>query len=146
MSLKVNPAITVTGIDIGKNAFHVVGHDRRGAITLRQKWSRGQVEARLANLPLCLIGMEACVGAHHLSRKLQMLGHDARLMPAKYVRPYSKGQKNDFRDAEAITEAVQRPTMKCAQRTMRSAPSRIARRRGARRAHQRSSFLLPDGQ
>jgi hypothetical protein len=73
---------------------------------LRQKWSRGQVEARLANLRPCLIGMEACVGAHHLSRKLQTLGHDARLMPAKYVRPYSKGQKNDFRDAEAIAEAV----------------------------------------
>ena len=63
-------------------------------------------------MPLCLIGMEACVGAHHLSRKLKALGHDARLMPAKYVRPYSKGQKNDFRDAEAIAEAVQRPTMK----------------------------------
>ena len=72
----------------------------------------GQVEARLANTPPCLIGMEACVGAHHLSRKLQALGHDARLMPAKYVRPYSKGQKNDFRDAEAIAEAVQRPTMR----------------------------------
>jgi transposase len=56
--------------------------------------------------------MEACVGAHHLSRRLKALGHDARLMPAKYVRPYSKGQKNDFRDAEAIAEAVQRPTMK----------------------------------
>jgi transposase len=63
-------------------------------------------------MPTCLIGMEACVGAHHLSRKLKALGHDARLMPAKYVRPYSKGQKNDFRDAEAIAEAVQRPTMK----------------------------------
>src|SRR5262249_51089343 len=112
MPLKVNSAITVIGIDIGKNSFHVAGHDNRGAITLRQKWSRGQVEARLANLPPCLIGMEACVGAHHLSRKLQVLGHDARLMPAKYVRPYSKGQKNDFRDAEAIAEAVQRPTMK----------------------------------
>ena len=70
------------------------------------------METRLANLPPCLIGMEACVGAHHLSRKLQALGHDARLMPAKYVRPYSKGQKNDFNDAEAIAEAVQRPTMK----------------------------------
>src|SRR5712671_5641493 len=70
------------------------------------------VEARLANIPPCLIGMEACVGAHHLSRKLASLGHDARLMPAKYVRPYSKGQKNDFNDAEAIAEAVQRPTMK----------------------------------
>ena len=69
-------------------------------------------EVRLANMPPCLVGMEACVGAHHLSRKLQSQGHDARLMPAKYVRPYSKGQKNDFRDAEAIAEAVQRPTMK----------------------------------
>jgi transposase len=112
MSQKSNCAIAVIGIDIGKNSFHLVGHDRRGAIVLRQKWSRGQVEARLANLPPCLIGMEACVGAHHLSRKLQALGHQARLMPAKYVRPYSKGQKNDFRDAEAIAEAVQRPTMK----------------------------------
>src|SRR6476620_10528660 len=108
----LNSGIAVIGIDIGKNSFHLVGQDRRGAIVLRQKWSRGQVEARLANLSPCLIGMEACVGAHHLSRKLQALGHQARLMPAKYVRPYSKGQKNDFRDAEAIAEAVQRPTMK----------------------------------
>ena len=99
------------GIDIGKNSFHIVGHDKRGAIVLRQKWSRGQVEARFANMPPCLIGMEACVGAHHLSRKLNALGHDARLMPARYVRPYSKGQKNDYRDAEAIADAVQRPTM-----------------------------------
>jgi hypothetical protein len=112
MSAKFNCEIAVIGIDIGKNSFHIVGLDRRGAIVLRQKWSRGQVEARLANLPPCLIGMEACVGAHHLSRKLTSLGHDARLMPAKYVRPYSRGQKNDFRDAEAIAEAVQRPTMK----------------------------------
>jgi transposase len=112
MSQKLESAIAVIGIDIGKNSFHIVGHDERGAIVLRQKWSRGQVEARFANMPTCLIGMEACVGAHHLSRKLKALGHDARLMPAKYVRPYSKGQKNDFRDAEAIAEAVQRPTMK----------------------------------
>src|SRR5499427_1262417 len=104
--------IATMGIDIGKNSFHVVGLDRRDAIVLRQKWSRGQIEARLANMPPCLIGMEACVGAHHLSRKLQAHGHDARLMPAKYVRAYSKWQKNDFRDAEAIAEAVQRPTMK----------------------------------
>src|SRR5438874_4261097 len=112
MSEKLNSAIAVIGIDIGKNSFHVVGLDARGAIVLRQKWSRGQVDVRFANMPPCLIGMEACVGAHHLSRKLQGLGHDARLMPAKYVRPYSKGQKNDFRDAEAVAEAVQRPTMK----------------------------------
>src|ERR1700681_317642 len=112
MSQTLNTTIAVVGIDIGKNSFHIVGHDERGAIVLRQKWSRGQVEARFANMPPCLVGMEACVGAHHLSRKLNSLGHDARLMPAKYVRPYSKGQKNDFRDAEAIAEAVQRPTMK----------------------------------
>src|SRR5271169_5941954 len=112
MSKVLNAAIAVVGIDIGKNAFHVVGHDERGAIVLHQKWSRGQVAERFANLPPCLVGMEACVGAHHLSRRLKALGHDARLMPARYVRPYSKGQKNDFRDAEAIAEAVQRPTMK----------------------------------
>jgi transposase len=112
MSEKHNSLIAVIGIDIGKNSFHVVGLDGRGAIALRQKWSRGQVETRLANMPACLIGMEACVGAHHLSRRLRLLGHDARLMPAKYVRAYSKGQKNDFRDAEAIAEAVQRPMMK----------------------------------
>ena len=104
--------IAIVGIDIGKNSFHVVTLDDRGAIVLRQRWSRDQVEARFANMPPCLIGMEACVGAHHLSRKLKAFGHDARLMPAKYVRPYSKGWKNDFRDAEAIAEAVQRPTMK----------------------------------
>src|SRR4029077_2534724 len=112
MSEKHNSVIAVIGIDIGKNSFYVVGLDGRGAIALRQKWSRGQVETRLANMPACLIGMEACVGAHHLSRRLRLLGHDARLMAAKYVRAYSKGQKNDFRDAEAIAEAVQRPTMR----------------------------------
>ena len=68
--------------------------------------------ARQAGKGPCLIGMEACTGAHHLSRKLQALGHDARLMPTNYVRPYSKGDKNDYRDVEAIAEAVQRPTMK----------------------------------
>src|SRR5262245_61046491 len=112
MPKPANLQIAVIGIDIGKNSFHVVGHDSRGAITLRQKWSRSQIEARLADLPPCLIGMEACVGAHHLARKLATFGHHTRLMPAKYVRPYAKGQKNDFNDAEAIVEAVQRPTMK----------------------------------
>jgi transposase len=66
MSQKLDSKVAVIGIDIGKNSFHIVGQDRRGALVLRQKWSRGQVEARLANLPPCLIGMEACTGAHHL--------------------------------------------------------------------------------
>ena len=141
----------VIGIDIGKNSFHVVGLDSRGAIVLRQKWSRGQIEARLVNMPPCLIGMEACVGAHHLSRKLGTLGHDARLMPAKYVRPYSKGQKNDFRDAEAIAEAVQRPTMKfvatkTAEQLDLQALHRVRERFGqpAHRHHQ-SNTRLPAG-
>ena len=87
-------SIATMGIDIGKNSFHVVGLDGRGAVVVRQKWTRGQLEARLANMPPCLIGMEACVGAHHLSRRLRLLGHDTRLMPAKYVRPYSKGRRS----------------------------------------------------
>jgi transposase len=86
MSNKSDPTVATMGIDIDKNSFHVVGLDQGGTIVLRQKWSRGQVEIRLANIPPCLIGMEACVGAHHLSRRLKSLGHDARLMPAKYVR------------------------------------------------------------
>ena len=96
MPATAHSAIAIVGIDIGKNSFHIVGLDDRGAIVLRQKWSRNQVEARFANLPPCLIGMEACVGAHHLSRKLNALGHHPRLMPARYVRPYSKGQKERF--------------------------------------------------
>ena len=112
MPRSTNLSVATMGIDIGKNSFHVVGLDQRGAIVVRQRWTRSQIRARLSNMPPCLIGMEACVGAHHLSRRLHSLGHDARLMPAKYVKPYRKGQKNDFRDAEAIAEAVQRPTMK----------------------------------
>ncbi len=78
MPATASTKIAVIGIDIGKNSFHIVGLDNRGAIVLRQKWPRSQVEARLANMPPCLVGMEACVGAHHLSRKLKALGHDAR--------------------------------------------------------------------
>ena len=90
MSNKSNLSVATMGIDIGKNAFHVVGLDWRGAIVLRQSWPRGQLEARVTNMPPCLIGMEACVGAHHLRRRLQLQGQDARLMPAKYERPYSR--------------------------------------------------------
>jgi transposase len=104
--------VATLGIDIGKNSLHLIGLDVRGAIVLRQKLSRGQVEARLANMPACLLGMEACVGAHHLSRQVLGLGHDVKLIPAQFVAPFRKSHKNDFRDAEAIAEAVQRPTMR----------------------------------
>ena len=104
--------IATIGIDLGKNTFHLVGLDTRGAIVLQLKLSRGQIERRLANVPCCLIGMEACSGAHHIGRRLTELGHDVRLIPAQYVKPFPKGHKNDYRDAEAIAEAVQRPTMR----------------------------------
>ena len=101
-------AIATLGIDLGKNTFHLVGQDQRGAIVLRIKLSRPQLTQRLANIPPCLIGMEACAGAHHIGRQLQALGHDVRLIPTQYVKPFLKGHKNDYRNAEAIAEAVQR--------------------------------------
>jgi transposase len=107
----------VIGIDIGKNSFHVVGHDARGAIVLRQKWSRGQVEARLANIPPCLIGMEACGGAQHWARELSKKGHQVKLMPAKFVKAFNIGNKNDAADARAIWLAVQQPSKAVAVKT-----------------------------
>src|SRR5579871_1391154 len=103
--------VKVLGIDIGKTSFHVIGLDQNDKIVVRKKFSRTQLLQYTANLPSCLIGMEACCGAHHLGRALAAQGHDVRLMPAEYVRPYVKSHKNDFRDAEGITEAVQRPRM-----------------------------------
>jgi transposase len=112
MSRQSTPSTVATiGIDIGKNTFHLVGLDQRGAIVFQLKTSRQQLERRLANIPRCLIGMEACCGTHHVARQLEALGHDVRLIPAQYVKPFLKGHKNDYRDAEAIAEAVQRPTM-----------------------------------
>jgi transposase len=73
--------------------------------------ARAQLERRLANIPCCLIGMEACSGAHYIARQLAALGHDVRLLPAQYVKPLLKDHENDYRDTEAIAEAVQRPTM-----------------------------------
>ena len=110
-SQKTPATITTIGIDLGKNTFHLVGLDKRGAIVLQQKVSRSQLGRRLANIPRCLIGMEACSGSHHIGRQLAAVGHNVRLIPAQYVKPFLKGHKNDYRDAEAIAEAVQRPTM-----------------------------------
>ena len=104
--------VATVGIDLGKTTFHLIGFDGRGAIVLRQKVSRAQLERRFAALPRCLVGMEACCGAHHVARRLAALGHEVRLIPARYVRPFVKSNKNGFRDAEAIAEAVLRPTMR----------------------------------
>src|SRR5262247_1418844 len=100
MSDKSNFLIATMGIDIGKNAFHVIGLDRRGAIVLRQRWSRGQVKARLANMPPCLIGMEACVGAHHLSRRLHSRGSRCTVDAGEIRAALFEGAENDFRDGE----------------------------------------------
>ena len=104
--------VVTVGLDIGKSAFHLVGVDVRGKIVRRQRLSRARLFITTANLPPCLIGMEACPGSHFLGRRLAEQGHDVRLLPAQYVRPYVKSNKNDFLDAEAIAEAVVRPTMR----------------------------------
>jgi transposase len=109
--LQKHADVSAIGIDIGKNTFHLIGQDRRGKIVMRARVSRSQLMERLVNVPRCLIGMEAGAGAHHIARRLIEIGHDVRLLPAQYVKPFLKGHKNDYRDAEAIIEAVQRPTM-----------------------------------
>jgi transposase len=100
------------GIDLGKTVFHLVGVNLRGEVVVRKKFSRTQLLRFTANLQVELIGMEACGGAHFLGRALRGQGHEVRLIPAQYVRPYVKTNKSDYIDAEAIAEAVARPTMR----------------------------------
>jgi transposase len=104
--------VTTVGLDIAKSVFQVHGIDAAGAVVIRRQVRRGQVLRFFASLPPCLIGIEACATAHHWSRELQHLGHQVRLMPPAYVKPYVKRQKNDMADAGAICEAVTRPTMR----------------------------------
>src|ERR1700686_853611 len=99
-------------MDLSKTTFHIVGFDEKGAVVLRKKFSRKQLLAYTVKLSRTLIGMEACGGSHYLGRALEEQGHAVRLMPAQYVKPYVKTNKNDYIDAEAISEAVQRPTMR----------------------------------
>jgi transposase len=104
--------VATMGFDIAKNSFQVHGADDRGKVVLRRKLSRGKVLEFFANLPRCLVGMEACGGAHYWARELIKFGHDVRLMPPQYVKPYVKTNKHDAADAEACCEAVQRPGMR----------------------------------
>src|SRR5262245_23785257 len=103
-------AVIAIGIDMGKSTLHMVGLDSCGAIVLREKLSRGRIALRLANLPPCLIGIEAGMATHYVARELAALGHDVKQVPATYAKPFRQGHKNDFRDAHAVAEAVQRPT------------------------------------
>src|SRR6201993_5470629 len=104
--------IHALGIDLGKTVFHLVGLDANGQVVVRKRCSRTQLLAFTANVQAQLIGMEACSGAHFLGRALRAQGHDVRLMPAQYVKPYVQTNKSDYIDAEAIAEAVQRPRMR----------------------------------
>ena len=101
------------GVDIGKNTFHLVGFDGTGKLVLRRKIKRLSLVAEFQKLPRCIVGMEACLSAHFVSRTLRELGFEPRIIPAKYTKPFVKGQKNDYNDAEAIAEAALRPNLRC---------------------------------
>ena len=103
--------ITTIGLDLAKNVFHVVCCDENGKVVKKEMLKRSQVLNYFANLPTCLVGMEACASAHHWARELGALGHQVKLIPPQYVKPYVRGNKNDYNDALAIAEAVIRPEM-----------------------------------
>ena len=105
-------SIASIGVDIGKDVFHIVGFDADGKIVVRRKIKRLALENEFKKLPPCIVGMEACLSAHFVSRTLRALGHEPRIIPAIYVKPFVKGQKNDYNDAEAIAEAALRPNLR----------------------------------
>ena len=104
--------ITTIGLDLAKNVFHVVCCDKNGKIVKKKMLKRSQMLSYFANLPACLVGMEACGSAHHWARELSKLGHQVKLIPPQYVKPYVRGNKNDYNDALAIAEAVVNPEMR----------------------------------
>ena len=145
--------ITSIGIDLGKTTFHLVALGDRSKILLRRKFSRSQLLAYTANLPSSLIGLEACAGSHFLGAVLREQGHQVRLIPAQFVKPYRKSNKNDFIDAEAIAEAVTKENMRFAQiktqeqldwQAMHRVRDRLVRRRTAL-INEIRGFLLDRG-
>ena len=105
--------VRAIGIDTGKNTLHIIGLDEKGTTVLREKVSRNRIAPRLVNVPPCLIGIEAGMATHYMSRELLALGHEVKQVPPAYAKPFRQGHKNDFRDAHAVAEAVQRPSMRC---------------------------------
>jgi transposase len=105
-------SISVIGVDIGKDVFHLVGFDTEGQLVLRQKIKRLALPSTFEKFPRCVVGMEACLSAHFVSRTLRGMGFEPRIIPAIYVKPFNKGQKNDYNDAEAVAEAALRPNLR----------------------------------
>jgi len=145
--------VTVIGIDIGKDVFHLVGFDGGGKIVLRRKIRRLALTDVFKSLPRCVVGMEACLSAHFVSRSLRRLGFEPRIIPAKYTRPFVKGQKNDYNDAEAIAEAALRPNLRCVRektqdqldlQALHRVRSRLVSRRTAT-INQIRAFLIEQG-
>ncbi len=104
---------TILGIDLGKNWFHLVGLDRQGAAVLRKKLNRRQLAGYAATAPRCVVATESCPGSQYWGRVFAKAGHEVRILPAQFVKPYLKANKNDFNDAEAIAEAGNRASMRC---------------------------------
>src|SRR5215469_2111710 len=112
---KTTASLAVVGIDIGKEVFHLVGLGTDGTIAFRRKIRRSSLKDVFEQLPPCIVGMEACLSAHFVSRTLRALGHEPRIIPAIYTKPFVKGQKNDYNDAEAVAEAALRPNLRVVQ-------------------------------
>jgi transposase len=104
--------VTLVGVDLGKHSFHLHGQDKRGKLVFRKRMSRKQLVEFFATFHACTVAMEACAGAHYMARKLATFGHQVKLISPHFVRPFVKGNKNDFVDAEAICEAASRPSMR----------------------------------
>ena len=158
MDPTTTPALASIGIDIGKEVFHIVGFGADGKIAFRRKIKRLALIETFKQLPACVVGMEACLSAHFVSRALRQLGHEPRIIPALYTKPFVKGQKNDYNDAEAVAEAALRPNCEsCGRRRRTSSISRPAtacdrawcraeRRRSTRSARSLSSKGLSSEQ
>jgi transposase len=145
--------LAVIGVDIGKEVFHLVGFAADGKIAFRRRIRRLGLKDAFDKLPPCIVGMEACLSAHFVSRTLRALGHEPRIIPAIYVKPFVKGQKNDYNDAEAIAEAALRPNLRFVQEKSQDqldlqACHRVRSRLVARRTatiNQIRAFLIEQG-
>ena len=141
------------GIDIGKDAFHLVGFDHGGERVLRKQIKRLALVAKFDKLPRCIVGMEACLSAHFVSRTLREMGFEPRIIPTIYVKPFNKGQKNDYNDAEAIAEGALRPNLQTVSeksqdqlglQALHRVRSRLVSRRTAT-INQIRAFLIEEG-